>query len=100
MLLGQPDHATALFYRSALASVLEAACGAIQLVVTAENWQAEPLLELLDHACSPEASPFPTALLPASCAPTATSCAYRTCVLDCACKWAALPSEEGTRGPT
>lgn len=55
------------------------------------------LLELLDHACSPEKAPFPTALLPASAAPAATSCAYRTCVLDCACKWAAMPSSEGAR---
>ena len=31
------------------------------------------LLELLDHACNPGTAPFPTALLPASCAPTGST---------------------------
>ena len=52
------------------------------------------LLELLDHACDPAGVKFPAAL-PASGAPTASSSAYRTAVLECACAWAQLPCEEG-----
>jgi hypothetical protein len=39
----------ALFYRSTLSAVLEAAGGAVRLAVTADNWQAEPLHELIGH---------------------------------------------------
>ena len=49
-LLGKPDHANAFFYRSTLAAALEAAGGgALTLAVTAQNWQAEALHELIEH---------------------------------------------------
>jgi quinol monooxygenase YgiN len=48
-LVPQPDHVQAVFYRSTLEAALVASGGTLQLCVTAENWDAEVLHELLDH---------------------------------------------------
>jgi hypothetical protein len=52
------------------------------------------MLQLLEHACEPSSSPFPPALGAAG-APSVSSSAYRAAVLETACAWAALPSDEG-----
>ena len=49
ILAGRPQGVKALIYRSALAAALKAAGGCLKLVVTAQNWADQELLELIEY---------------------------------------------------
>jgi hypothetical protein len=50
MVAGRPDFIKALVYRSALAAARDATSGTgLTLVLTAQDWEAEPLLDLIEY---------------------------------------------------
>lgn len=49
ILAGRPQGVKALIYRSALSAALNAADGCLKLVTTAQNWEDEDLLELIEY---------------------------------------------------